>query len=285
MPSRRLICSLLLAAVLLVSCDRLGDHSLVVASVYDRELLESDLEGLVAAGVSPEDSVTIINNYVDQWIRQQVLLAKAKKNVKDDFARELQEYKNSLTIYAYERQIIDQLLDTNVTREQIEEYYSQHSADFTLKSSIVKSAYVVLPYNSPLLSKFKAIVDRPHFGERDVMEMESLASRNGIHGFFDIDTWQPFYSLQAMVPIATYNDKLFLKSNRSVALTDDTLTYVVRIIDYKVSDEVSPLEVQVDNIRAILLNRRKIELLKSLHADLLKEAETGGHVKRYSKNN
>ena len=268
---------------MLASCDWVGDSSLVVASVYDRQLRESDLQGLVAAGVSAEDSVTIVNNYIEQWIRQQVLLAKAEKNVKDGFERELQEYKNSLLTYAYERQIIDQLLDTVVSREQIEEYYSQHSGDFTLKSSIVKAAYVVLPLSSPQVAKFKAIVSRPQFGDKDLVEMESLASRNGFHGFFDIDSWQPFYTFQSAVPVATLNDKLFLKSNRSIALSDDSLAYVARIIDYRVTDEVSPLEVQVDNIRAILLNHRKIALLNSLHDDLLKEAESGGHVKRFSK--
>ena len=54
----------------------------------------------------------------------------------------------------------------------------------------------------------------------------------------------------------------------------------MRILDYKVTDEVSPFELQRDNIRAIILNHRKLEILGKLQADLVGEAERGGHVER-----
>ena len=90
----------------------------------------------------------------------------------------------------------------------------------------------------------------------------------------------PFYSLQAVVPIKTYNEDLFLRQNRSIVFSDDSLTYYVRILDYKVSDEVAPLELQLDNIRAMIINQRKIEILGKLQSDLLAEAEKSGNVKR-----
>jgi hypothetical protein len=59
-----------------------GDTSPVVARVYDHELHASELDGLVGQGVSPEDSAAIVSAYIDQWVRQTVILAKAEKNVK-----------------------------------------------------------------------------------------------------------------------------------------------------------------------------------------------------------
>ena len=106
--------------MLLTSCSSSADDaSPVVAEVYGQELHLGDIEGLVPAGLSAEDSMAVVKNYVEQWIRQAVILAKAEKNVEDDFARELQEYKNNLLVYAYERQIVDQLIDTAVTARQI----------------------------------------------------------------------------------------------------------------------------------------------------------------------
>ena len=52
-------------------------------------------------------------------------------------------------------------------------------------------------------------------------------------------------------------------------------------LDYKVSDDIAPLEVQSENIRSIILNHRKINILNRLQADLLKEAEKSDNVKRY----
>lgn len=272
---------MLVVAALLGGCSRMAsDASPVVAQVYDQELHLSDLQGLATTGLSEEDSVAIVHNYIDQWIRQAVILAKAEKNVEDDFARELQEYKNNLLVYAYERQIVDQLIDTVVRERQIMSYYDEHKSEFLLKSSIVKVVYVTAPVKSPAVAKLKKIVLRNNFGESDIMELEEVASRYGFSGYYDATSWMPFSSMQMVIPVTAYNEQLFLRQHRTITLSDDSLFYAARILDYKVSDETSPIEFQRDNIRAIILNHRKIDILNKLRSDLLKEAEEGGHVKR-----
>ena len=282
MPSTKSLISLTLL-LLTVSCSPPGEESPLVARVYDRELHEADLAGIAPPGLAPDDSLTLLDNYVEQWIRQAVILSKAEKNVTEDFSRELQEYKNSLLAYAYERQVLDQILDTVVTPAQIREYYENHKADFPLKNSIVKAVYVVAPVKSPVVAKLKKIIVRSQFGESDILDLEETASRNGFTGYYDAETWIPFYTLQAAVPVTAYNEQLFLKNNRSITLSDDSLFYAARILNYRVSDDVSPLEVQRDNIRALILNHRKTEALNKLRSDLLKEAEESGNVKRIKK--
>lgn len=255
----------------------------MVAQVYDYTLYQSDLEGLVPNGISSEDSMSIVDNYVDQWIRQMVILAKAEKNVKDDLSKQLNEYRNSLLTYAYEQQMVDQMLDTNISEEQIQKYYNEHSGDFLLKSAIVKAVYVKAPKNSSHLQRLRTLVSKSPFDDKDVVELEQHATKHGFTGYYDATTWIPFYNLQTSVPITTYNEGLYLKQNRTIQLSDDSLSYFVRILDYKVSDEISPLEVQHENIRSILLNHRKLEILNKLQSDLLKKAEAGGHIKRNNK--
>lgn len=270
--------------MLLAACASQGDDSPVVARVADRELHQSALVGLVGDGISGDDSIRIVNNYIEQWIRQTVILVKAEKNIEDDFQRELQEYKDNLTVYSYERQIVDHLLDTAVSDSQIEEYYDAHKEDFHLKNSVVRAVYVAIPRKSPVVRRMKALVERAQFDDEQLVEMERMAAQHGLHGYFESATWIPFHTLQAAIPITTYNENLFLRQHRSVTLQDDSLCYVARILDYKVSDQVAPLDLQRDNIRAILLNHRKIEIIDSLHAHLLREAEEGDEVERYTDN-
>ena len=151
----RLFSSTLIVACLIAGCQRHGEDSPLLASVYGHELHSSDITGLVGEGVSAEDSVSIVSSYVEQWIRQTVLLTKAEKNITDDFGRQMREYKNSLLIYAYEQKIVNQLLDTNISDEQIAEYYGQHPEDFQLKNAIVKAVYVTVPSKSPVRPKLK----------------------------------------------------------------------------------------------------------------------------------
>lgn len=281
MLSNKSAISLLFALLLsLTACKNNDELSPLVAKVYGYELRMDDLAGLVGEGVSEEDSVAIVDNYVDQWVRQTVMLAKAEKNVNDDFSRQINEYRNSLLIYAYERQIVEQLLDTVVTDAQMEEYYESHGSQFLLKNSIVKAVYVAAPKKNSADGKLRSLVAKSAFRDEDIVEMQVLATKVGGQGSYDGDTWMPFYSLQSVVPVTTYNENLYLKQNRSIVLADDSVRWYVRILDYKVTDDVSPFELQRDNIRAIILNHRKLEILDKLQADLVREAERGGHVER-----
>ena len=266
--------------VLTVAACRHGETSPVVASVYNHELHVSDLDGLVGEGVSAEDSIAIVSAYIDQWIRQTVVLAKAEKNVTEDFSSQLNEYRNSLITYAYERQILDQLLDTNVSNDEIEEYYATHKDNFQLKSSIVKTVYVIAPRRSSAEKALKRVVSASRFGEAEVVEMEQIASRHNLHGYYDVDTWIPFYTLQAAIPMTVYNENSFLRQNRSIVFSDDSLSYFARIIDYKVTDDVAPLETQRQAIRAIILNHRKVDIISKMQTDLMAEAEEGGHIEK-----
>ncbi|MGX8713465.1 MAG: hypothetical protein ACSW8I_07265 [bacterium] len=281
MPLTRFVFSILVVSLLLSACKmRQGDDSPVVASVYDRQLHESALVGIVPPGIPHDDSLAVLDNYVEQWIRQNVLLVKAEKNVKEDFSRQLSEYRDNLVIYTYERQIVDQLLDTVVSSAEVEEYYRQHKDDFLLKNSIVKTVYLSVPVKSHQVAKIKKIISRPNFDEGDIVELQHAAAHDSRSAFYDAETWIPLHTLLAAVPATAYNEALFLRQHRTITLSDDTLFYAARVLDYMVTDDVSPLELQRDNIRAIIINRRKIDILNRLHADLLSEAEEGGHVKR-----
>ena len=192
----------------------------------------------------------------------------------------MNEYRNSLLTYAYEQQIVSQLMDTNVSDSEIEEYYEANNEQFHLKNAIVKAVYVSAPKRNNADSRLKSIINKHQFRDEDIVEMQAIASRAGFTGSYDANTWMPFYTLQSLVPVTTYNESLFLKQNRSIVLSDDSLSWYVRILNYKISDDIAPLELQKDNIRAIILNHRKLDILSRLQADLLKEAQDGGHIKR-----
>ena len=229
-------------ATAFIGCHRQGDSQQVLAEVYGHKLLRSDVQGLVSEGIPSADSLLIVDNYIEQWIRQMVVLSKAEKNVKENFDRQLDDYRNSLLTYAYEQQIVQQLIDTVVTDEQVAEYYAQHQSDFHLRNSIVKAVYVVAPRQSTAVARLRTMVTKGNFGESDIVALEEYASSLGLTGYYDATVWIPFYTLQSAVPIQTHNEDLYLKQNRSVAISDDSLAYFVRILDYKVSDDISPLE-------------------------------------------
>lgn len=106
-------------AALVVGCvdgDEGGDP--VVATAYDERLHWSDLRQVIPMDLDPVDSAAMASAYVTSWLQQQVVLHKAEENIAEadkDFAPKLRDYRNSLLLFAYEQELVNQKLDTVVT--------------------------------------------------------------------------------------------------------------------------------------------------------------------------
>ncbi len=274
------IVGMLLTLTVVLACGGVhGDD--VVARAYDNYLRYDDLRGLVLPGMSSEDSATVVDNYINQWLQQQVVLHKAEKNVSNDFQEQLKSYKNNLLTYEYERQVIAQLLDTLVSDEEIQQYYDSHRDDFVLKSNIVRAIYVKVSASSPCVARLRKMMSKKRLDDNDKQDLQHVAAAYGVDYYFEEDAWMPFQKLQAMVPIETYNEVAFLRDNNMITIADSQWLYVAAILDYKVVDETSPLDYEYDHIRTVLLNTRKINIVENMQRDLFAKAEENEDIERY----
>src|SRR5258708_37282422 len=77
----------------------------IVARVYDKYLYSDDLEEVVKSSKSKQDSALAVKAFIDNWIHQQVVMHEAETNLdaeKKDVEKQLEEYRKSLILYAYE---------------------------------------------------------------------------------------------------------------------------------------------------------------------------------------
>ena len=72
-----------------------------------------------------------------------------------------------------------------------------------------------------------------------------------------------------MFPIETYNQELYLKNHRFVEITDEKNIFLVKFVNFKIKDETSPLDFERRYIRSIILNKRKKQLIKQMHRDIM----------------
>ncbi|HEX6889170.1 MAG TPA: peptidyl-prolyl cis-trans isomerase, partial [Chryseolinea sp.] len=64
----------------------------------------------------------------------------------------------------------------------------------------------------------------------------------------------------------------FLKSNPYFETSDENYLYFLRVRQYRILDNISPLEFVMDDIKNIILNKRKVELAKQLEDEVYKYA-------------
>ena len=122
--------------VFLMSCNNLpvnfkkDKNKNAIARVNDKYLYSHDIKDLVPKDATPQDSSMVVKSFIDDWIKQNIVLHQAESNLLEEHKnveRQLQEYRNSLITFAYEQELVRQRLDTTVTEQEIEQYYNDNS--------------------------------------------------------------------------------------------------------------------------------------------------------------
>jgi len=253
----------------------------IVATAFDYQLYKSELKGIIPLGTTKSDSIAIIRNFINNWIRQKIILHKAEKNLsgdQKDFTDQIENYRNSLLVYSYESKLINQLLDTVVSNEQIQDYYNKNTDNFLLKDNIIKVNYVKLQVNSPYKAKIKSLLLSKTENKSQLID---LCSKQAINFYLEDDDWLFFNDLLKEIPIETYNQEAFLKNNRTIETKDQNYYYLIYVKDFKIKETTSPLSFEKDNVRNIIINKRKLELINKMHNELYDESLKNNDFKIY----
>ena len=264
----------LILLLVITSCQNKIEHNgEVVASVYGKNLYKTDLENISFEGISYNDSVVRARAFIDKWINNQLLLRQAENNLDQkqlDFSKRLEEYKNSLVINKYETELIKQNLNTEVTEEQILEYYNTNSGEFRLNRNIVRVASVSIPKDSNKKWVFTKLMR--DYDSLMLDSISSLADEYAVTYNMDVERWYNFEEIIDMYDIKVDNQDAFLKKNKFLIVNNDDLSTLIRFCEYRLIGEDSPCELQSDRIKYIILSSRKKELLEKLYNDLYTKA-------------
>jgi hypothetical protein len=279
----RSIKGLLLTIVLtivLVGCDfikrKKGDDQgpKPVARVQDKFLYPEELVGIASADMTQEDSAARINAYVNSWIRKQLLINEARKKIdinEAEVERKVLEYRYSLIGYEYQNYYIKKMLVDSVTEKEIQEYYQQHQDNFILKKNIVRSTYIKVPKGAPRTDKIKPWIYSTK--DKDKEELKSYCLSFSTAYRMADSTWIEFDKLAYNSPLADIPNKIqFLRMTPYYETSDNDFLYYLKVDEYKIEDNVSPIDFVRGDIRNIILNKRKVELARKLEDEVYDQA-------------
>ncbi len=237
----------------------------------DVYLYPSDIKDI--SSKTEKDSAEVVKKKINNWIRETLLLQHAEKNLtegKKNFDKMVNDYRKSLITYQYESELVKQKLDTIVSDEEIGKYYEENKSNFELKDNIIKVIYVKVNKKAPKLDKVKE-----WYKSNDVKDKDALASYCHLYGenfFLDENSWLLFDDVLKEIPMKLYDKEQFLQNNRSIETQDSTFLYFVNIKGFMTKNSASPLSFEKENIRNIILNKRKVALIKKMREDIYKEA-------------
>ena len=245
----------------------------VIAKVKEYKLYLDELIPVLPSGMSTEDSLSFTNSFIKSWATQMLLLDKAEMNltsVDKDVSKQLEEYRRSLIIYQYENLLIKQRLDTNVTKTQIQEYYDNNKQNFELQDNIARALLVKLDRKSKDVEKVKKWIRSDELKDREELEEYCVQHAEAFH--LNDQQWIPFGELLNQIPNTPYLNLNYFSIYNFAHVQDSTSHFLLDVKEIKYKNSVSPIEFEEQNIRNILLNQRKLELVQKLERDIFEEA-------------
>lgn len=262
--------SITIGVIALSSCEWFSGNESegALARVGDQYLFLEDVEGLAKANT---DSTQIVKNYIDSWVKEQLLLRKALQNLPDDqvnFEKQLENYRRSLIIYAYENQILRQKLDTLITKDQIEVYYKNHKENFELKDDIVQIRMVMIRNAAPNQDSLKTWL----FGRDSILASRLVDYCTGFAEKCVLDTneWISLKLLNSYLPSQNLNTNSLSRGKNIIE--DSTKTVLIDLYQSKSKGDRAPVSYVSDQVRAILKNQRRLKLLADVRKQIFEDA-------------
>ena len=275
--------ALLLFLVLgLFSCNFFKqDTDKLLVTVYGNKLYFSDIQDLISPGLRSEDSLKLVQAICEKWAKEQLLVQKAKINlplVLQDVQAQVESYENSLLIYSYQKELLNQKLDTIVNDDEIESYYEKNKENFILNDAVVRVNYIKLKKEVPYLWKVQRLFKKED--EESKLSLEDYCYQFADDYYLD-DSWLSVDDIFKVLP-DSYTSRN-LHKGKSIEFADDDYYYFLHVKKYISKGSVSPLEMVSNQIHSIIINKRKIDFLKHLEMDLYQNALAKNYV-QYEKN-
>ncbi|MAJ36893.1 MAG: hypothetical protein CMC19_03050 [Flavobacteriaceae bacterium] len=249
----------------------------VIARVGEEKLYEIDIPDFSYI----KDSLELFKtrrSFIEDWATKQLLFDDAVINLpkqkKEELDRLVKQYQYDLyTKYYYDLLVDDQSIDTLINDDELLALHEKERKNFVLEDDIYRLRYLSLDTSYSRVDEVKKALIR--FSVSDSVFLDSLLTHNYlIDANLDDRKWFTSRSLFMTVPALKEVNKRRLQSNQYVFdLRDSSGIYLGKVSEALTAKSIAPYEFVAPELRKILFNRKKFELLKKLKKDATNQAK------------
>ena len=277
------VCILLMSIPLfLQECQRNQSDSnrTPVVATAGHILYLDEIQAAVPLYLSKEDSIRAAEAFIDQWIKQNLLYEAAEKNLQEssDIQKMVEDYRQALMVYEYQEQVLLEKLKTEVSDQDIADYYEANKQRFLSSRNLIKGIFIKVPVHSSNLKSIKNLYRKKDEASLEQLDLLCLQHAE-IYENFSSD-WMSFDDVMDHIPSEIDQSKL-LKSKDFLEVEDEHYCYLLRIDEYLLSGNPEPLEFVSHRIKNIIINSHKTSFLHQLEDEMKTEAEKKGQIRYY----
>ena len=269
-----------LCCFLIAGCSQSAGHvdDPLLAQVYKHSLYLSQAENYLPKAATPEDSLSQLRNFVQQWVREELLLHEAEKFVPEDIDVDalVEDYRASLIISNYERTIVQMMVDTFISHEELVRYYERNKEQYKLEQPIVRCRFVKVVKDTTDIDAFKGWWESDD--PVDVAKVAEYASSMAELSILEDSTWYRADEITALIPpgrVAVEN----MRPNSSFKFSDDEYEYFLLVTESLLSTEIAPLSYIREQAIRYIMHKRRLDLLEQTKAEVLQREMQSNQIK------
>jgi len=271
--------SLVFISLLYLCCNKTAPpvvtEGKVIAEVYGEFLMDHEINSLIPQLANATDSLNISNAYIEQWIRESLILHEAKKDMPPDIDRLVEDYRSSLLKVHFENKIIESNLDSAISESEINEFYNAHKSEYLLKEKATRLFILRVALNTPIADKVEDLWDK-----EDLSGINTLTSSSGDDLYFEENTWYRISELSRLLSRAIVRRIENNEGNR-FSTTEDGFKYFIKVREIKSKNDIPPFSVIDNQLRKVILHQRKKKILNQYTEDLYEAEARKKSIKTY----
>lgn len=275
--------SLLIIAKFLVACQKKQElPQEVIASFGDNILTKKEVVQATLGAKNQEDSFFLATKFVRSWMKRQVLIYQANQQLgqlSEEQQKLIDTYEGDLQIHELRKKNVKEISKMEITDTDLFAYYQSNKKNFELKENIVQLEFIKIPNQYKNMEQSWNYFKRNKKNKRNKL-VEYVQQNDGFQ-FNDTNKWLRFVDVLKEIPINTYNEEHFLSNNKFIRIKDQSFTYFIRILNFKIKDDLSPFTFEKEKIKEILINKRKISFLDSIENKMIRDAIQNNKLKLY----
>ena len=264
------------ASLVLISCDN-SNKSLedsLLARVNDDFLTIDQIDTDIFNELNFNDSVVQIKNYITEWATRKLLEEGAYLNLENqkqfEFNSLIEKYKSDLYTSAYLDALVNQSLDTIISKIELKEVYENNKELFVLNEDLVKLRYIIFDSNISDEDEIKSLFMR--YSEEDKVRLKKISNKFKSF-FFNDSIWIRRKDIIEKIPALNYDIGKVLSKNRNFIQFKDSIgLYLININDFANVGNQAPISYIDPTLRQIIINKRKYDLAKKLKVEILNNA-------------
>ena len=255
----------------------------VIARVGTTYLYRSELAATMPSGIEMADSVNYAQAFISKWMVGQLKLQEAEKifsQSEADIDKLVEEYRRSLLVHRLDRHYLKSEPCSEVTDSDISAYYNAHKSDFRISQPMVKGEIVAISESFRRREQMLKWFESSKSEHREDF-VESCRKNNFLH--LQYDEWVSFSDFLSNLPLPRTSRHDDMLSNRKVQKIHHNKTYYYfRITSVLNVGDIMPVGMVEENIRQILINRQRADVIHKQEERIMKNALSSGHAKVYS---